>query len=69
MTSLRNIGIDREQGLDLPGFAQEFLRRCPTYRDDYLKLMQDPDRDPASEEEMARKWGLCFPGRSRSHSF
>lgn len=50
--------------LDLPGYAQEFLRRSPDYRRDYRSVMSDRKADPASQEGMARRWGLCFPGRS-----
>ncbi|MGV7123077.1 transcriptional regulator domain-containing protein [Sphingopyxis sp. 550A] len=49
--------------LDFPGFAQEFLRRSPDYRRDYDSVMADRAADPASQEVMARRWGLCFPGR------
>ncbi|HEX2814460.1 MAG TPA: DUF6499 domain-containing protein [Sphingopyxis sp.] len=50
--------------LDFPGYAQEFLRRSPDYRRDYRSVMSDRKDDPASQEGMARRWGLCFPGRS-----
>jgi len=50
--------------LDFPGYAQEFLRRSPDYRRDYDSVMSDRQADPASQEGMARRWGLCFPGRS-----
>ena len=52
--------------LDFPGFAQEFLRRGPEYRRDYESVMSDPEGDPTAQEVMARRWGLCFPGRSPS---
>ncbi|WP_231729023.1 MULTISPECIES: transcriptional regulator domain-containing protein [unclassified Sphingopyxis] len=52
--------------LDFPGFAQEFLRRNPAYRCDYERVMSDRDGDPTAQEVMARRWGLCFPGRSPS---
>ena len=50
--------------LDFPGYAQEFLRRSPDYRRDYRSVMSDRKADPALQEGMARRWGLCFPGRS-----
>ena len=50
--------------LDFPGYAQEFLRRSPDYRRDYRSVMSDRKADPASQEGMARRWGLCFPSRS-----
>ena len=52
--------------LDFPGYAQEFLRRSPDYRRDYDSVMPDRHADPAAQEVMARRWGLCFPGRSPS---
>ncbi|HET6523158.1 transcriptional regulator domain-containing protein [Sphingopyxis sp.] len=52
--------------LDFPGYAQEFLRRSPHYRRSYDSVMSDRHADPASQEVMARRWGLCFPGRSAS---
>lgn len=52
--------------LDLPGFAQEFLRRNPAYRRDYDSVMSEPLTDPAAREVMARRWGLSFPVRSAS---
>ena len=52
--------------LDLPGFAQEFLRRNPAYRRDYDSVMSEPHPDPAAREVMARRWGLSFPVRSAS---
>jgi len=54
----------RAQRLDFPGYAQEFLRRSPDYRRDYDSVMSDRQADPASQEVMARRWGVCFPGRS-----
>lgn len=48
--------------LDFPGYAQEFLRRSPDYRRDHEIVMSDRHVDPASQEGMARRWGLCFPG-------
>lgn len=50
--------------LDFPGYAQEFLRRNPDYRRDYNSVMSDRQADSASPEGIARRWGLCFPGRS-----
>lgn len=52
--------------LDFPGYAQEFLRLSPDYRRDYESVMSDRHFDPVSQEGMARRWGLCFPGRSPS---
>jgi hypothetical protein len=57
---------DGKARLDFPGFAQEFLRRNPEYRRDYESVMSDPEGNPTAQEGMARRWGLCFPGRSPS---
>jgi hypothetical protein len=49
---------------DLAGFAQEFLRRNPIYRREWLHLKRGGDSQSSqtqtSYEEMARHWGLCF---------
>lgn len=49
---------------DLAGFAQEFLRRNPSYRREYQRLSRDRMmprfEQQRSHEEMARHWGLCF---------
>ena len=55
---------ERPLRLDFPGYAQEFLRRSRDYWRDYQNVMSDRHADPASQEGMARHWGLCFPGRS-----
>ncbi|SNT09399.1 transcriptional regulator domain-containing protein [Sphingopyxis indica] len=57
---------DRKARLDFPDFAQEFLRRNLEYCRDYKNVMSDPEGDPKAQEVMARRWGLCFPGRSPS---
>lgn len=57
---------DGKSRLDFPGFAQEFLRRNPEYRRDYESVMSDAEGNPTAQEGMARRWGLCFPGRSPS---
>lgn len=50
--------------LDLPGFAQEFLRRNAAYRRDYEISAADPRIGPSAREDIARRWGLFFPLRS-----
>jgi hypothetical protein len=49
---------------DLAGFAQEFLRRNPSYRRDFQRLAKGGSMPHAAHsdkhEEMARHWGLCF---------
>jgi hypothetical protein len=49
--------------LDLPGFAQEFLRRNPRYRVDHRKVTRLAAREGGTRarEVMARPWGLSFP--------
>ncbi len=53
---------------DHADFAQEFLRRNPDYVCEYTQAEQRAAADPAGQEEregLARRWGLCFPLRSR----
>jgi len=60
-------GIDGTQAtaralLDLPGFAQEFLRRNPRYRAEHRALpILPPGHASPAREVMARRWGLSFP--------
>lgn len=51
------------QRLDFAGFAQEFLRRNPSYRAEYRAQMECDtlENAEAGQEVMARRWGLCFP--------
>lgn len=58
----RKLDAER-QALDFAGFAQEFLRRNPTYRSQYETMMRGPegDRTTPERETMARYWGLDFP--------
>ena len=58
----RKLDLER-QALDFAGFAQEFLRRNPIYRSEYMAVMRDPagDRTTPAKETMARFWGLSFP--------
>ena len=67
MTVEKRAESKRVLRLDFPGYAQEFLRRSPDYRRDYESVMTDPDAGPALQEVMARRWGLCFPGRPAPH--
>ncbi|WP_342251551.1 transcriptional regulator domain-containing protein [Sphingomonas sp. OTU376] len=54
---------DPRGGLDIAGFAQEFLRRNPDYRREYAELHLDRvDPNGPDPEVMARRWGLIFPG-------
>ncbi len=50
--------------LERAGFALEFLRRNPAYRDDFARMQRhiayrrvDPDKASA---DLARRWGLRF---------
>jgi GrpB-like predicted nucleotidyltransferase (UPF0157 family) len=50
--------------LERAGFALEFLRRNPAYRDDYARTQRriacrsvDPDKASA---DLGRRWGLRF---------
>lgn len=56
-------------GLDYPGFAQEFLRRNPDYRRDHASMVRriaaGTVREADAQAELARRWGLVFPCRSR----
>ena len=58
--------------LDRPGFAWEFLRRNPAYQEEYETIVRGAASDAGSEgltgEALARRWGLSFPGRSRTCS-
>ena len=64
MAAEKTAKSERPLRLDFPGYAQEFMRRSPDYRRDYDSVMSDRQADPESQEGMARRWGLCFPGRS-----
>ncbi|GLI98007.1 transcriptional regulator domain-containing protein [Sphingobium sp. BS19] len=59
-------GDEARRQLDLPGFAQEFLRRNPRYRSDYRKVTRQSAREGGTHarEVMARPWGLSFPMRA-----
>ena len=56
--------LDRLNHLDRPGFAAEFLRRNPAYRQDCqqtLRRIAQGTLDPqTARAELARRWGLCF---------
>lgn len=55
--------------LDYADFAQEFLRRNDDYRRDYRQMMQSLREGQvaptAACEDLARRWGMDFPMRSR----
>ncbi|WP_192647361.1 transcriptional regulator domain-containing protein [Sphingopyxis sp. OAS728] len=68
MAAEKTVKSKRPLCLDFPGYAQEFLRRSPHYRRDYESVMSDRHADPASQEVMAHRWGLCFPSRSTAFS-
>lgn len=51
--------------LDRSGFAVEFLRRNPTYKEDYRSTLEriasGLSQHGAAIESLARRWGLSFP--------
>ena len=52
-----------------PALAWEFLRRSPEYRADYERMQGEDALGTVSEAasaDLARRWGLRFPGRSRA---
>lgn len=51
------------RALDFTGFAQEFMRRNPAYKQQYAALAEQAEFDPLAQDsrEMARSWGLTFP--------
>ena len=54
--------------LDLAELAQEFLRRNPTYREQYRALMTGNAKSETTEQLFARAWGLEFRSRPRCAS-
>ncbi|MDO8972411.1 transcriptional regulator domain-containing protein [Reyranella sp.] len=52
--------VDALKNLDRAGFAWEFLRRNPAYRDDYAGIAEDPDKSELSSETVGGNWGLSF---------
>lgn len=58
---------DNLKNLERPGFAMEFLRRNPVYRQDYARMTRRVAAGMVSEEaataELAHRWGLSFPVR------
>lgn len=57
--------------LDYPGYAQEFLRRNPDYRQQYADVETSIARGGSARlrEVMALEWGLSFPLSSRTNRF
>jgi hypothetical protein len=51
--------------LDLADFAQEMLRRNPSYVWQWRKA---DNRRPEAEGGVPKQWGLCFPSFSRRWS-
>ena len=56
--------VEALKDLDRAGFAWEFLRRNPAYRDDYDGIAEDPDESELSPGAVGRRWGLSFRLRS-----
>jgi len=46
--------------LDRAGFAWEFLRRNPAYRDDYDKVSENAQDDDTNRIAVGQTWGLSF---------
>lgn len=56
----------RFDGFDFSDFAQEFLRRNPAYRDQFVRASRlgSGTTHSVAARRSARAWGLEFPGRS-----
>jgi len=52
--------VEALKNLDRAGFAWEFLRRNPAYREDYDRLDEDPEESELSPEKVGGNWGLSF---------
>ncbi len=55
--------VEALKDLDRAGFAWEFLRRNPAYRDDYDRIDEDPQESELSPEMVGGNWGLSFRPR------
>jgi hypothetical protein len=56
--------VDTLKNLDRAGFAWEFLRRNPAYREEYDRLDEDPEESASSPKTVGGNWGLSFRLRS-----
>lgn len=57
--------------LDAPAFAYEFLRRNIDFLADHARLKRKARRhalDDAEAEDFARRWGVRFQARLKSHA-
>ena len=52
--------VEALKDLDRAGFAWEFLRRNPAYRDDYDRIDEDPEEPALSPKTVGGNWGLSF---------
>lgn len=52
--------VEALKDLDRAGFAWEFLRRNPAYREEYDRIDEDPEASELSPERMGGNWGLSF---------
>jgi len=61
--------VEALKDLDRTGFAWEFLRRNPAYRDDYDGIADNPDESELSPGAVGWRWGLSFRLRSGTRRF
>ena len=61
--------VEALKDLDRAGFAWEFLRRNPAYRDDYAEIADNPDESELSPGAVGWRWGLSFRLRSGTRRF
>ncbi len=58
------IMVDGLRRLDRPGYAVEFLRRNPRYREGHTtlarRMIEQPERAAEYREDWERRWGLFF---------
>lgn len=52
--------VEALKDLDRAGFAWEFLRRNPAYREDYDRIDEDPEASELSPGRIGGNWGLSF---------
>lgn len=60
-------GYDYVNRLTTSELAWEFLRRNPEYRIAFQELLSSGRLTDETAKTFARRWGLCFRGRSPHH--